>query len=177
MKIAFVGAGNMAAALIGGMIERGMPSQDIIAIDPYESARTRCESEYGVVTYEAIGEVVAGCDMVVLAVKPQTLKDACRLLAPYLKEQLIVSIAAGVRLHDIARWLGNYERIVRAMPNTPALIGEGATGAFAGDAVSEPQREAASRVLQAVGLVEWVASEDALDSVTAISGSGPAYVF
>src|SRR5690606_22730568 len=116
-------------------------------------------------------------DVIVLAVKPQQMRAVCEALAPHVRDQLILSIAAGIRLGDLARWLGGHQRLARCMPNTPALIGLGVTGLYAASAVNAAQREACQRILEAVGQVIWVNEEALLDAVTAVSGSGPAYVF
>jgi pyrroline-5-carboxylate reductase len=177
MKIAFIGAGNMAAALIGGLINRGVLPSDIHTIDPDEEARARITRQFGIGTGACIDGHLAGYDAIVLAVKPQILKSVCEALAPALSAQLIISIAAGIRLKDLSRWLGGYRRIARSMPNTPALIGMGATGLIALPEVDETGRALASSVLDAVGITVWLEDEAAIDAVTAISGSGPAYVF
>lgn len=177
MKIAFVGAGNMAAALIGGVIERGIDPQQVLAVDPSDAARERCVTTFGIHACDQIDARIANYDVIVLAVKPQMLKDACHRLAPELKDQLVISVAAGVRLAEICQWLGEHTQVVRAMPNTPALIGKGVTGAFALADVGDEGRAAASKLLESVGVVVWLDDEAALDAVTAISGSGPAYVF
>jgi pyrroline-5-carboxylate reductase len=117
------------------------------------------------------------CDVVLLSVKPQQMREACTPLVPYLKQQLIISIAAGLRLADLSRWLGGYDKLVRTMPNTPALIGAGVTGLYASPAVSKAGRAGAERILQAVGSTLWIADEAQMDAVTAVSGSGPAYAF
>lgn len=177
MKIAFIGAGNMASAMIGGLIDRGLPQTDILAIDPNDAARVRCAEQFGIEASSAIDTQLRDYDAIVLAVKPQILKNACIELAPMLRAQLVVSIAAGIRIWDLSRWMGGYSRIVRAMPNTPALIGKGIAGVFAANGVDDGGRMIASRVLEAVGTTVWLDDEAQLDAVTAVSGSGPAYVF
>jgi pyrroline-5-carboxylate reductase len=177
MKIAFIGGGNMAAALIGGLIKRGVAPAALYAIDVNEAARTRTHAQFGIATAEAAGEALRGYDAIVLAVKPQVLKAVSASLAPYLSTQLVVSIAAGIRGTDLSRWLGGYARVVRAMPNTPALIGQGVTGLVALAGVDEAGRTLASDVLGAVGTTVWFDDEAKIDAVTAISGSGPAYIF
>ena len=176
MKIAFIGGGNMAAALIGGLIKRGVAADGLYAIDVNEEVRARAQ-QFGVRTGAAIDATLADYDAVVLAVKPQVLKDVAQALAPHLKTQLVISIAAGIRGSDLARWLGDYARVVRTMPNTPALVGMGVTGLAALPGVDAAGRELASNVLGAVGEIVWFDDESKLDAVTAISGSGPAYVF
>ncbi|MGG1946227.1 pyrroline-5-carboxylate reductase [Trinickia sp. NRRL B-1857] len=177
MKIAFIGGGNMAAALIGGLIKRGVAPADLYAIDVNEDARTRTHEQFGIATAASADEALVDYDAIVLAVKPQVLKAVSASLAPHLSTQLVVSIAAGIRGVDLSRWLGGYTRIVRAMPNTPALIGQGVTGLAALSGVDETGRSLASQVLGAVGTTVWFDDEAKIDAVTAISGSGPAYVF
>ncbi|CAD6525084.1 pyrroline-5-carboxylate reductase [Paraburkholderia sabiae] len=178
MKIAFIGGGNMAAALIGGMIKRGVAPSDILAIDPNEDVRKRNEQQFGVGTGAAADASLKSFDAVVLAVKPQIVKDVAATLAPHLSaSQLVISIVAGIRSADLTRWLGGHARLVRTMPNTPALIGMGVTGLVATEGVDEAGRELASQVLGAVGQTVWFDDEAKIDAVTAISGSGPAYVF
>src|SRR5690242_12088412 len=128
MKIAFIGGGNMAAALIGGLIKRGTAPADIYAIDINDEARARTAKQFGIATGAAVDEALAGYDAIVLAVKPQVLKSVAEALAPHLSKQTIISIAAGIRATDLSRWLNGYAQIVRTMPNTPALIGMGVTG-------------------------------------------------
>ena len=177
MKITFLGGGNMASALIGGLLNRGFPAADISVIEMVAESRTRLEKDYRVRCYDMPDETSLNCDALILAVKPQQLRGACASVRKHLKRQLVISIAAGSRLADLSRWLDGYTRLVRAMPNTPALIGAGITGLFAHPDVSEAERLGAERVLQAVGDTLWIADESQIDAVTAISGSGPAYVF
>ncbi|MEA3085680.1 MAG: pyrroline-5-carboxylate reductase [Paraburkholderia sp.] len=178
MKIAFIGGGNMAAALIGGLIKRGVVPADLYAIDPNEDARKRNEQQFGIKTGAAGDAALASYDAVVLAVKPQILKSVAETLAPHLQaSQLVISIVAGIRMDDMSRWLNGHARIVRVMPNTPALIGMGVTGLVATGSVDETGRALASQVLGAVGETVWFDDEAKIDAVTAISGSGPAYVF
>jgi pyrroline-5-carboxylate reductase len=177
MKITFLGGGNMATALIGGMIRQGTPATAIRVIEVAAENRERLAQDFGIRCVAAAGDEELDCAVVVLAVKPQQMREAVTPLADRLKSQLVLSIAAGLRLADIRRWLGGHKRLVRAMPNTPALIGSGITGLFAAPAVSKAERQAAETVLSAVGTVLWVEDEAMIDAVTAISGSGPAYVF
>ncbi|HTH59765.1 MAG TPA: pyrroline-5-carboxylate reductase [Paraburkholderia sp.] len=178
MKIAFIGGGNMAAALIGGLIRNGVAGTDILAIDPDANARERNTKQFGIRTAEAADAALASYDAVVLAVKPQIVKAVAQALAPYVaSHHVVISIVAGIRSADLSRWLGGHARIVRTMPNTPALIGMGATGLVASGGVDEAGRQLASRVLGAVGQAVWFDDEAKIDAVTAISGSGPAYVF
>lgn len=177
MKIAFIGGGNMASALIGGLIKRGAMPADLYAIDPNDAARQRLGAQFGIRSGAAPDAQLQACDALVLAVKPQMLQAAAQTLAPLLARQLVISIAAGIRATDLARWLGGYRRIVRAMPNTPALIGQGITGLAALPEVDAAGRALAETVLQAVGPVVWCTDESQIDAITALSGSGPAYVF
>ena len=181
MKITFLGGGNMASALIGGMIERGFAAGDIQVVELGDAARAALEGRFGVRAVAGFDAVALACDVLVLAVKPQQMKAALAPLAGQLAGQLVISIAAGLRLADLGRWLGApdapYTRLVRCMPNTPALIGAGVTGLYADPSVDAAGRAAAERILAAVGSTVWADAEAQMDAVTAISGSGPAYVF
>ncbi|MDE1183368.1 pyrroline-5-carboxylate reductase [Paraburkholderia sp.] len=178
MKIAFIGGGNMAAALIGGLIKRGVAPSDVYVIDPNQAARERNVQQFGVTTGEAIDGTLSNFDAIMLAVKPQGAKDVAGALAPHLNgSQLVISIMAGIRSIDLARWLNGHARIVRVMPNTPALIGMGVSGLAATGDVDESGRALATQVLGAVGETVWFDDESKIDAVTGISGSGPAYVF
>ncbi|MBY4869283.1 pyrroline-5-carboxylate reductase [Burkholderia anthina] len=177
MKITFIGGGNMAVALIGGLIKRGVARNDLHVIDVNEDARRRAADQFAVATSAAIDAALARYDVVVLAVKPQALKVVAQALAPHLGTQLVISIAAGVRLIDLCQWLGGYQRVVRAMPNTPALVGMGMTALAATDDVDASSKQAAEKIVGAAGAHLWLDDESDLDAVTAISGSGPAYVF
>jgi pyrroline-5-carboxylate reductase len=177
MKICFIGGGNMATALIGGLIGKGFDAAQISVVEINADSRAKLQKDFAVHAVETIMEGVQGSDCIVLAVKPQQLREVAQQLAPLLgKQQLLISIAAGIRVKDLARWV-NSQSVVRAMPNTPALIQSGMTGLYALPAVSAAQREQAQSILTAVGEVLWVQDESMLDAVTAISGSGPAYVF
>lgn len=176
MKITFLGGGNMGAAMVGGLIARGQAPGDIAVIEPQAAARQSLESRFGVVTLEASGEWPRS-DVAVLAVKPQQMREAVRALGTPPATMLVVTIAAGIRIADLSRWLGGHAAIVRAMPNTPALVRAGITGLFAPPSVGQREREVAETLLGAVGETVWLAREDDLDAVTAVSGSGPAYVF
>ena len=179
MKIAFIGGGNMAAALISGLAGKLVPGADIHVVDPSADALARLHGEYGVTTATSIDTDVVIADVLVLAVKPQQMRDVAEAIAPLLVRgaPLIVSIAAGIRGEVLSRWLGGYAGIVRCMPNTPALIGQGITGMVAMKDVTAAQKDAADAVLAAVGKTVWLADEALIDPVTAVSGSGPAYVF
>ncbi len=177
MKIVFLGGGNMANALIGGMLQQGFAASDITVIDPGAEARLKLEQTYGVRTLASAMEADSAGDLLMLAVKPQQMKDAVAPLVAKLGEALVVSIAAGLDIAALSRFLGGHRKIVRCMPNTPALIGKGITGLCAAPEVDAAGRDAADRVLKAVGTTVWIADEGKMDGVTALSGSGPAYVF
>lgn len=177
MKILFLGGGNMADALIGGMLKQGFAAADIDVIDPGAEARSKLSAAYAVNCHSSAESVPLGCDLVMLAVKPQQMKEAVAQLNGKLGQAVVVSIAAGLDMATLSRWLGGHRKIIRAMPNTPALIGAGITGLCAAPEVSANEREAADKVLKAVGSTAWIADEAQMDGVTAVSGSGPAYVF
>lgn len=177
MKITFLGGGNMASALIGGLLNNGFPAKDIAVIEIGAENRVRLERNLRVRCYASPETEALQCDALLLAVKPQQMREACTSLQKLIKEQLVISIAAGLRLKDLSRWLGGYDRLIRTMPNTPALISSGVTGMFAMPTVTEAERLGAERVMQAVGSTLWVEHEAQIDALTAISGSGPAYVF
>jgi pyrroline-5-carboxylate reductase len=177
MKITFLGGGNMASALIGGMLQRGFAAADITVIDPDEQAHQHLRQTYGVRCVGDAATLVDVGDLLLLAVKPQQMRDACAPLIGKLGAALVVSIAAGLDLAALARFLGGHRRIVRCMPNTPALIGAGITGLCALPAVDAAGKAAADRLLAAVGSTVWINDEAQMDGVTALSGSGPAYVF
>lgn len=177
MKIAFLGGGNMAAALIGGLIARGTDARDLSVIEVNDAARERLVARFPVRVSTAPDAGLLEADTLVLAVKPQDMRAALSALGGELGARLVISVAAGVRLETLSRWLGGHTRIVRAMPNMPALIGMGITGLYAAASVDAKERARAEAVLAAVGEVVWVDAEALLDPVTAVSGSGPAYVF
>ncbi|BEV17099.1 pyrroline-5-carboxylate reductase [Herbaspirillum sp. DW155] len=177
MKIAFIGGGNMAAALIGGLAGKVAAAEDIHVVDLNADALQSLKDKFGVCTAQAIDGTIASVDVVVLAVKPQQMREVVASMKPFIGAQLIVSIAAGIRMADLSRWLDGHQAIVRAMPNTPALIGKGISGVVPHAQVSTLQRAQADSILKAVGETVWLDSEDKLDAVTAVSGSGPAYVF
>lgn len=177
MKITFIGGGNMAIALIGGLKQRGFSTAALQVVDPVEAARSQLAARFGVRCSDHLDAAALHCDVLVLAVKPQQMQAALAPACGRLGEQLVVSIAAGLSLAAIGRWLGGYTRLIRAMPNTPALVGAGITGLFADPSVDRLGREAAEHILGAVGRTLWVDDEAHMDAVTAVSGSGPAYVF
>jgi len=181
MKIAFVGGGNMAAALIAGLAGKVAPGANIHVVDPNPASLEKLHAQHGVTTAAVADAAVAEAEVIVLAVKPQSMREVAGQLLPLLqaaeRQPLLLSIAAGIRAADLSRWLGGYGAIVRTMPNTPALIGQGVTGMVASAGVSAAQREAADRIMKAVGQTVWLEDEAQIDPVTAVSGSGPAYVF
>ena len=175
-RLCFVGAGNMAQAIIGGLIDKGHDPKHITACDINTDQLARLEQQYAINTDQDTNRAIADADAIVLAVKPQVLREVCQALNPQ-QEALYISIAAGIRSSDIERWLGDNKAIVRCMPNTPALLGLGATGLFANSQVNQAQRQLADGIIDAIGISVWVSEENELDAVTAISGSGPAYFF
>jgi len=177
VKIAFIGGGNMASALIGGLIARGVRASTLSVVEPLPAARRRIAAKFKVRASAAPDARVAAADTLLLAVKPQDMRAAVAPLAGGLGGKLVICIAAGIRLADLARWLGGHAKLVRCMPNTPALIGAGITGLYAPRGVSAAERRRAERILGAVGGTVWVKDEALLDPVTAVSASGPAYVF
>lgn len=178
MKIFFLGGGNMANALIGGMLRQGFANTDISVVELNADARQNLQTQFGVDVFANSTDCEwRTADVVILAVKPQQMQEALAPLSGQLQHALVISIAAGLTLNTLARWLGDYRRVVRCMPNTPALIGAGMSGLCALPDVSVSEKIAAERIMQAVGKTLWVEEEIALDGVTAISGSGPAYVF
>lgn len=174
--IAFIGGGNMASAIIGGLLKRGQAASQIQVVEPWKEQRAKLRKQFGVQVSENPGESLAGATLVVWAVKPQTFKDAALLTRFHTKTALHLSVAAGIRSDSIAHWLDT-QRVVRSMPNTPALIGKGITALFARPAVSADDRLAVEHVIQTTGDFVWLDDEKHLDAVTALSGSGPAYVF
>lgn len=178
-RVTFIGAGNMASAIIGGMIDSGVSPSAITATSPSDAFLAPVHERYGIHTNTDNLAAVAQADVVVLAVKPQIMKEVCEGLADAVQRRrpLIISVAAGLDAATLETWLGGDVPLVRCMPNTPALVGAGASGLFANASVSEAQRGLAGELMEAVGLVEWVEEESLLDAVTAVSGSGPAYFF
>ena len=176
MSLAFLGGGNMANALVGGLIARGYDARSISVIEISPTARERIAA-HGVRVGTAPDAASDKADTIVLAVKPQDARAALASVASSVHGKLVISIAAGLRLAALSRWLGSHRRLVRCMPNTPALVGAGIAGLYALPEVTAAERERAERILAAVGDVVWVDDEAVLDTVTAVSGSGPAYVF
>jgi len=178
-RIGFIGAGNMSRSLVGGLLGNGWAREQVLLSDPLAAQREGAEAALGVPVVADNAQVARESDVLILAVKPQVLKDAVAPLAPIVasRKPLVISIAAGIRLADIDRWLGGNLPIVRVMPNTAALIGSGASGLFANPRVTDQQRDLAESILRAVGVTVWVSDEKLIDVVTAVSGSGPAYFF
>ncbi|MCM1511620.1 MAG: pyrroline-5-carboxylate reductase [Oxalobacter formigenes] len=177
LKAGFIGGGNMASALIDGIANTLTPGNCIHVIDPRPEALSRLASRFGTTGSTAADSRLEACGVIVLAVKPQQIRQAVDSILPWLRQPLILSVAAGIGTADLSRWMNGYASIVRTMPNTPALIGKGITGLFATPSVTEAQKQTAQTILQAVGETVWIKEESLLDTVTAISGSGPAYVF
>jgi len=178
-KITFIGGGNMARSLIGGLVSDGFDPQHINVSDPEQLCLQALSDKYPVNTFTSNIKAAQDCNVLILAVKPQQLQSVVKQLAPeWRTETLLISIAAGIRLDDIARWLEQDDAaIVRAMPNTPSLVQAGATALCANKLVSTPQHELAESILRSVGVALWVKNEEQMDAVTALSGSGPAYFF
>jgi pyrroline-5-carboxylate reductase len=174
--IAFIGGGNMASAIIGGLVRQGLPADHVRVVEPFAETRAKLLADHGVQALEQAGPALADAGLVVWAVKPQVFAEAAAPVRAHAAGALHLSVAAGIRSDSIAGWLGT-ERIVRAMPNTPALVGLGMTGLYARDAVSAADRAQVEQVIATTGAALWVEQEAHLDAVTALSGSGPAYVF
>ena len=176
--IGFIGAGNMATSLIGGMLQKNVKPANVIASDSKPEQCAALERQFQIRTSTDNAVLAAECDVLLLAVKPQVMQDVCRALPRERKPgQLIISIAAGISCDSLESWLGAGTAIVRCMPNTPSLRGQGVSGLYATPAVSETQREQAESILNAVGISVWLDEEKLIDAVTAVSGSGPAYFF
>lgn len=178
-QLSFIGGGNMARSLIAGLVRQGTPPAAIHVAEPVTAVREALTAEFGVKTYASASEAAAQGDVWVLAVKPQVLRDVCASLEAIARgrQPLVVSIAAGITSAQLDRWLGGGQAVVRAMPNTPALLGAGVTGLYATPSVSPAQRAQADTVLASAGKTVWIDDEARMDAVTAVSGSGPAYVF
>ena len=177
-KIVFIGGGNMARSLIGGLVADGLSANNIHVLDTQKAVLQTLKQTFAVQVHEDLATAVASANVIVLAVKPQQMQEVVKSLATvWPANALLISIAAGIRLADLGRWLQKDAAIVRAMPNTPSLVQAGATALFANDNVKEQQREQAEAILRAVGLALWLDSETKMDAVTALSGSGPAYFF
>lgn len=178
-RLGFIGAGNMASSLIAGLIADGVDPGSIDVSDVNQAALDRLKDRHHINPHQDNLDVAAVADVLILAVKPQQLQTVLSEMAPLLRQRrpLIISIAAGVTSDTLARWIGDHPSIIRTMPNTPAMVQCGATGLFAREGVTDQHRSTAESILRAVGLTVWVNQEVALDAVTALSGSGPAYFF
>jgi len=176
LQLAFIGGGNMASAIIGGLLRQGLPASHIHVVEPFAEAREKLLQHHHIQAQDNPGPELQKADVVIWAVKPQTFKEAALQSRFHVKQALHLSVAAGIRSDSIAHWLGT-ERVVRTMPNTPALVGKGMTGLFARPAVTETDKKAVEQIIATTGEHVWVAEESHLDAVTALSGSGPAYVF
>jgi pyrroline-5-carboxylate reductase len=174
--IAFIGGGNMASAIIGGLIRQGLPASYIDVVEPYAETREKLHRQFSLQPMEVPGLGLNRAELVVWAIKPQTFKDAALQARFHTRNAIHLSVAAGIRSDSIAHWLGS-EHVVRCMPNTPALVGKGMTAMFAREAVTPQDRQLVERVIGTTGESLWVDREEHLDAVTALSGSGPAYVF
>ena len=175
-NIAFIGGGNMASAIIGGLLKRGAPAASIQVVEPLDEQRQKLKEQFGVQLHAAPGAQLASAALVVWAIKPQIFKDAALQTRFHTKTALHLSVAAGITSGSIAHWL-NTDHVVRAMPNTPALVGKGMTALYARPAVSAAGRTLVDRIIKTTGQRLWLDDEDQLDVATALSGSGPAYVF
>ncbi len=178
-SIAFIGGGNMARSLIGGLVARGVDPSTLRVAEPVPALRDALARDFGVATFDAARDAARGATLWLLAVKPQVMHTVCAELADLARTQapLVVSIAAGITSAQLDRWLGGDVAVVRTMPNTPSLLGQGVTGLFARDGVSADQRAQADALLRTGGPTVWIDDETRMDAVTAVSGSGPAYVF
>lgn len=177
VSIGFVGGGHMASALIGGLLGKGFSTEQVQVVEVSAEARERLRQRFGIDAQESIDPGFTSCECIVLATKPQELREVASALASSMHHQLLISIAAGIRTGDLSRWLGGYRRIVRAMPNTPAVLGCGMSALYAAPAANASERNLAESLLSAVGETLWLTDEDAMDAVTAVSGSGPGYVY
>lgn len=179
IRIGFIGCGNMGRSLIGGILANGVHVDNVCGADPDARQREIVRATFNIETFEDNLQVAGASDVIVLAVKPQAMRETVTMLAPGLRESqhLLISIAAGIRTSAIENWLANKLPVIRAMPNTPALIQAGATALYANNGVSEQQREIAESIMRSVGTVIWLEQEALMDTVTALSGSGPAYYF
>ena len=177
--IAFIGCGNMSRSLIGGLIANGVNTKHLLASDPDNDQRHGVSEQFGISTLANNNDAIVDADVIVLAVKPQIMHAVVSELAGSIKgrSKLIISIAAGVRLTSISEWLGEQSAVIRVMPNTPALIQAGAAALFANEHTSDTQKNTAEAMMRSVGTAIWLDAEDQMDTVTALSGSGPAYFF
>jgi pyrroline-5-carboxylate reductase len=174
--IAFIGGGNMASAIIGGLLRQGTKAEQIQVVEPHAPSRDKLRTDFGITAQAQASDALTSARLLVWAVKPQVFRDAAQPVKAYTAKALHLSVAAGIRTDSMAQWLGT-ERIVRAMPNTPALVGKGMTGLYARAGAGPEDQAYAERVIATTGQFIWLKEESQLDAVTALSGSGPAYVF
>ncbi len=178
-KIAFIGGGNMARSIIGGLVNANTPTDEILVAEPCPETRGALEKRFGITTFAENSVAAEQADVLVLAVKPQVMREVLLPLASIITQRnpLLISVAAGITSRSIERWSGGNSSLVRVMPNTPALISAGISALYANAYASEPQRNLAESIMRAVGTTVWISDESLMDSVTAVSGSGPAYFF
>ncbi|QZA81926.1 pyrroline-5-carboxylate reductase [Deefgea piscis] len=176
MKITYIGGGNMASAMIGGMLSQGFKGQDIHVVEPDAGKRVELAQQYGI-SCSAPDEALPASQAIIFAIKPQQFRTVAQSILPQLNHALVISIAAGIRAATISQWLAGYQRIVRVMPNTPALVQAGISGVYATEHVTDTDKALTTRILASIGEQVWVNDESQMDGITAISGSGPAYVF
>jgi pyrroline-5-carboxylate reductase len=176
MNITFLGGGNMASALVAGLIDGGVARETLTVIERVPETATALAARFGIATAPVFDPKPA-CDVLILALKPQQMPAALKALPPLPAACLVISVAAGLRVAALSGWLRGHAQVVRAMPNTPALIGRGLTGLYASEAVQAQERQKAETILAAVGRTVWVENEAQMDAITAVSGSGPAYLF
>jgi pyrroline-5-carboxylate reductase len=177
MDITFIGGGNMASALIGGLLRKGFLPEQIRVVEVVVETRARLADQFAVAVFDVLNADSVNTDVIVLAVKPQQMQGLASALKPLLARQLVISIAAGIRCTDLSQWLGNYPLLVRVMPNTPAMVMAGVSALYALPLVDPSKKQQADSILAAVGKTLWLEDEALMDGVTALSGSGPAYVF
>ena len=176
VSMAFIGGGNMASAIIGGLLRQGMRPDQITVVEPFAETAARLQRDFGIAALPLAGPALARAQLVVWAVKPQLFSEAAAPVMPHTREALHLSVAAGIRTDSISRWVGT-DRVVRCMPNTPALVGQGMTALYPCPTVTEADKALVEQVIGTTGQSVWVTQESQLDAVTALSGSGPAYVF
>ncbi len=176
LHIAFIGGGNMASAIIGGLLKQGLQPHQIQVVEPFADTAQKLKDQFAITVLPAATQALTQADLMVWAVKPQVFKEAAEAVQPFASKALHLSVAAGIRTDSIAAWLKS-TRVVRCMPNTPALVGKGMTALFALAQVSEQEKSLVQHIIGTTGEFMWVNAEKQLDAVTALSGSGPAYVF
>jgi len=174
--VTFIGGGNMASAIIGGLLKQGLSPQHIQVVEPFADTAQKLRQDFNITALPTASEALTQADLMVWAVKPQVFKEAAQAVLPFASKALHLSVAAGIRTDSIAAWLQS-TRLVRCMPNTPALVGKGMTALFALAQVTEPEKTLVEQIVRTTGEFIWVDAEKQLDAVTALSGSGPAYVF